>query len=284
MLAVLLTQMGEIDAAEPHFVALLADPVRRWDIPYYLGGLYERRELWDRALEWFDQVEWGDNLVNARVKAAHMLFKLGRVDEATSRLAHLHREFPAERPRLFRAEAELHSRIGDPSRALDVYDRAVGELPEDTAIRYSRALQRERMGMYDLAIADLRVVHRMQPESAEAQNALGYVLADRGPPSAWPEARALIASALAQEPDNAAFIDSMGWVLFRLGRLDEAHDWLARAWSLYRDAEIGAHLGEVLWVLDRRDDALRIWQQAAAIEADHPVLVETLERLMRKHE
>lgn len=278
-LAMLLLQQEEPDAAEPHIRALLADPARRWDAPYYLGGVYEMRGDWATALEWFDQVEWGDNLMNARLKAAHMLFMLDRRDEAGARLQQVRDDFPEQRARTYRAEAELLVREGSHEQALAVYERALARMPDDTRLLYGRALHLEEMGRYDEAIADLRRIHELEPDSAEAQNALGYVMADRGPPESWPEARDLIAQALAQEPDNAAYIDSMGWVLYRLGRLDQAREWLERAWDLMPDAEIGAHLGEVLWKLGRTDDARAIWEQAARVQADHPVLVETVERL-----
>ncbi|MCA1797941.1 MAG: tetratricopeptide repeat protein [Xanthomonadaceae bacterium] len=280
-LAVLLMQMGELDAAEPHFEALLADPMRRWDIPYYLGGIHEQRGDLRAALEWFDQVEWGDNLLNARIKAAHMLMQLGQTDDARARLEHLHRDFPDERARLFRIEAGWLARAGDEAGALAIYNHALDMLPGDIEVLYARALHHERSGRVDAAIADLRRVNALQPGSAEAQNALGYVLADRGPPQSWEEARALIAQALTQEPDNAAFLDSMGWVLYRLGDLENARVWLERAWSLQPDAEIGAHLGEVLWRQELREAAHAVWERAAGLQPDHPVLVETLDRLVR---
>lgn len=278
-LAVLLTQMGELEAAEPHFTALLADPLRRWDIPYYLGGIREQRGDLHGALEWFDQVEWGDNLLNARIKAAHMLMRLGHPEDARVRIEHLHRDFPDERARLYRIEADWLAGAGDDAGALAMFDRALAELPENRGLLYARALQYERMGRVDDAIVDLRRVHALDPDNAEAQNALGYVLADRGPPQALQEARALIARAVAQQPGNAAFLDSMGWVLYRLGDLESARVWLERAWSIAPDAEIGAHLGEVLWRQNQRDAAHAVWERAAGLQPDHPVLVETLGRL-----
>ncbi len=278
-LALLLLQQRDVDAAEPHFRALLADPVRRHDVPFYLGGVYELREDWQSAFEWFDGVEFGDNRHTARVKAAQMLFRLGQYDEGRERLALLRADQPAERLRLYRIEAELLMRAGQDEDAMAVFDETIQHFPEDPGLIYTRALARERLGQIAGAIEDLRRVNELLPDNAEAQNALGYVLADRGDASQWDEARALIERAVEQEPDNAAFIDSKGWVLYRLGELEQARIWLARSWELMKNPEVGAHLGEVLWKLGDRDAAEAVWEEAAAVDADHSVLVETLQRL-----
>lgn len=282
MLAMVHLQLEDADGAEAQLRELLADPVRRFDVPYYLGGAYELRGDWAGALEWFDQVDWGDNLLNARIKAVQMLYQLGRVDEARTRLDYLHDDFPHAAVRLYRVEAELLNRAGDRAGALAVFDAALAESPDDVELRYGRALQRERVGDVAAAIDDLRRVRELEPDSAVAKNALGYLLADRGEPSDWGEARTLIAEALEQEPGNAAYLDSMGWVLFRLGDLDGARDWLLRSWEAQRDAEVGAHLGEVLWRLGSPDAAREVWLEALRLDAEHPVLLDTLRRLEAK--
>lgn len=277
-LGLLLLQLDEPDAAEPHLHALLADPARRPNVPYYLGGVYEVKGDHSTALEWFDQVESGEHLVDARIKGAQMAFLLGDIEGGRTRLANARAEFPGEGVRLHRAEAQLLEQNGDVGAALSVFDEAVRAMPGEASLLYARALLHERTGRYDAAISDLRRVHGMRPDSAEAQNALGYLLADRGPPDALAEARELIASAITQEPENPAIIDSMGWVLYRLGDLVAAREWLERAWMQQRDAEVGAHLGEVLWQLGERSAAREVWAAAAAIDAEHRVLVETLAR------
>lgn len=277
-LGLLLLQREEPDAAEPHLRALLADPTRRPNVPYYLGGVYEVKGDHATALEWFDQVASGEHVIDARIKGAQMAFLLGDIEGGRTRLANARGEFPEQGIRLFRAEAQLLEQNGDDDAALAVFAEAVRAMPGEASLLYSRALFHERSGRYEAAIADLRRVHEMRPDSAEAQNALGYLLADRGPPHALAEARELIASAIAQEPANPAIIDSMGWVLYRLGDLAAAREWLERAWTQQRDAEVGAHLGEVLWQLGERGAAREIWSAAAAIDGEHRVLVETLER------
>ena len=115
------------------------------------------------------------------------------------------------------------------------------------------------------------------PDSTAALNALGYTLADRT--TRYQEALELIDRARTAEPDNAAIVDSYGWVLYRLGRKEEALVELRRAWGLMKDAEIGAHIGEVLWVLGRHDEARRYFDEARKLDPENRSLRRTLERL-----
>jgi Flp pilus assembly protein TadD len=114
-------------------------------------------------------------------------------------------------------------------------------------------------------------------EDARALNALGYMLANRN--MELERAQSLIERALQQNPDDPATLDSMGWVLYRLGQSDKALEYLRRAWSGRKDPEIAAHLGEVLWVMGKRDEARNIWSAGQEQEPDNDVLRQTIERL-----
>ena len=128
------------------------------------------------------------------------------------------------------------------------------------------------------AEADFRAVLKQDPDNARTLNALGYTLADRT--DRYDEALALIEKALAQTPDDPAVIDSMGWVMFRLGRLQEAREYLQRAYDMTGDGEIAAHLGEVLWVMGDREAARALWEKARETAPDNPVLKDTLRRFV----
>ena len=117
----------------------------------------------------------------------------------------------------------------------------------------------------------------MRPDNPHAYNALGFSYADRN--ERLPEARQLIEKALSMAPDDAAILDSMGWVLFRLGDLPEALSYLERSYGKREDPEIAAHLGEVLWTLGRQDDARRLLQDARKKFPSNAVLSETIKRL-----
>ncbi|HEB98041.1 MAG TPA: tetratricopeptide repeat protein, partial [Thiotrichales bacterium] len=134
----------------------------------------------------------------------------------------------------------------------------------------------------DLALAeqDLRTILEKEPDNARALNALGYTLADRT--DRLEEALALIEKAYKLAPDEPAIVDSLGWVHYRLGHLDEAEKWLRKAWEMARDPEIGAHLGEVLWVQGRKDEARAVWKETEARQADNRVLRATLQRFLKQ--
>ena len=174
-------------------------------------------------------------------------------------------------------EAEILRKDDPPAEVLAVYDRAIELLPEQRQIGYARAVYLESIGRVDEAVADLRALLAKSPDDPDALNALGYTLADRT--DKYDEALRFITRALEQKPDESAIIDSMGWVQYRLGNKDKALEHLRRAWAMQPDAEVGAHLGEVLWVTGEEEAARRIWKAAAEREADNKVLAETRARL-----
>jgi Flp pilus assembly protein TadD len=158
-----------------------------------------------------------------------------------------------------------------------VLDEAVDQQPRSIPILYTRALLAAEVGWVDIAERDLRAVLVEQPENAAALNALGYTLADQT--ERYEEAEVLIQQAYILQPLEPSIIDSMGWVAFKRGRYAEAEEFLRRAWRLDRNAEIGAHLGEVLWVSGQREEAVKAWSDAQDVDSANPVLMETLERL-----
>ena len=125
--------------------------------------------------------------------------------------------------------------------------------------------------------SDLQAIIDAEPDNATALNALGYTLANRT--TRYEEAFALISQALALQPGEPAILDSMGWVLYRMNRNDEALEYLSRAYAAFPDPEVAAHLGEVLWITGDTDNALLVWQGGLMKDPDNTVLVETLERL-----
>ncbi|WP_052231714.1 tetratricopeptide repeat protein [Tepidimonas taiwanensis] len=179
--------------------------------------------------------------------------------------------------RLRSAEARLlrdHDRVAE---AYDVLAQALREAPGDTDLMYELAMVAERLGRLDEMERLLRDVIARKPDDAHAYNALGYALADRG--LRLDEAKALIQEALRRAPDDAYIIDSLGWVEYRLGNLGEARRLLADAMQRRPDAEIAAHLGEVLWVSGERDEALAVWRRGLALDGRNRTLTETLRRL-----
>ena len=161
-----------------------------------------------------------------------------------------------------------------PVAGAEVGDYVFGE---DPTVRRLEALMAERLGHIDVMEGRLRKLIALKPEHAHAYNALGYSLADRN--MRLEEARQLITQAVQLAPQDPYIQDSLGWVAFRMGRLDEALRVLRAAYQARPDAEIAAHLGEVLWSLERRSEAASIWREGLLLKSDNETLIETMKRL-----
>jgi Flp pilus assembly protein TadD len=175
------------------------------------------------------------------------------------------------------AEAQMLRDIKRWREAADVLAAASQRFADDTDLIYEQAMVEEKLDHMAEMERLLRRVIALKPDHPHAHNALGYSLADRG--LRLPEARDLIAHALELSPGDPFITDSLGWVEFRLGHVDEALRLLRQAYAARPDTEIAAHLGEVLWAAGQQDEARKVWQDARGRDAANEVLRETLARL-----
>lgn len=270
---------GERQAAEALFATF--DTLEGEDdleIVYFRAQAAEALGFVDLAIEYYGQVDSGDSALASAIRRAELLARQGEMERARSELAEL-RTRPSELAveEGWLAEARVLREAGDRDEAFRVLDKAVQEMPRSVPILYTRALLAAEIGWVDIAERDLRTVLAEQPENAAALNALGYTLADQT--ERYEEAEVLIRQAYILQPHEPSIIDSMGWVAYKRGRYAEAEDLLRRAWRLDRNAEIGAHLGEVLWVSGRKEEAVKAWREAQDVDGANAVLLETLERL-----
>jgi tetratricopeptide (TPR) repeat protein len=275
-LGLLNLQAGRVDEAEQSFRELGRFDDRANEAAFYLGQIEESRQRPAVALAHYRAVKDGNNVFPARLRVAAILSTQGKVDEALAEIDAIPADSDEERRQLVMLQAEIlaeHERLAD---ALAVYDRALNG-SFDSTLLYNRAMVAERMGRLDLLERDLREIIAREPDNAQALNALGYTLADRTDRHA--EALALIERALTASPNDFFILDSMGWVLYRLGRLEEAVTWLEKARALRNDPEVAAHLGEVLWVLGRRDDARQVWNTALEQHPKDSRILDAIERL-----
>jgi Flp pilus assembly protein TadD len=157
---------------------------------------------------------------------------------------------------------------------------ATKETPDDLELRYELAMMAERLNRVDEMERLLKSVIEAKPDFFHAYNALGFALADRN--IRLKEARELIVTALEFAPDDPMITDSLGWVEYRMGNKVAALAILERAYEIKNDAEIGAHLGELYWVLGRKDEALKVWREAKKLAPTNEILLETLKRLKAK--
>jgi tetratricopeptide (TPR) repeat protein len=245
-----------------------------------LGQIAESLDRNDEALTWYRSVPGGELRWPARIRADYVLHALKRGTEAYADLRAVQADAAADddaRRGAYLAEAELKAKDHDDAGEEDAYARGLGAFPDDAALLYARSLGRERRDDIVRAEADLRRILVAQPDNVAALNALGYTLADRT--TRYREALALIDRARAADPDNAAIVDSYGWVLYRLGRNEEALVELRRAFGLQKDPEIAAHLGEVLWVQGEKDEARRFFDESRRLQPeDNRALQRALEK------
>lgn len=242
-----------------------------------LARIAEDEKKYDEALAWLERVNTPENEIAARSRKAIVLGRMQRVDQARKLLAETNATTDAARVQLAMAEGQVLREARRYQESLDLLTAALARLPEDTGLLYETAMAAEKIDQIDVMETHLRKLMALKPDDAQAYNALGYSLADRN--LRLPEARDLIQKAVKLAPNDAYILDSMGWVCFRMGDLACARQHLERAYKMRPEAELGAHLGEVLWASGQRDEALRIWRAAMKMEADNETLRATLARL-----
>ncbi len=270
-------QLKDYSAAEDYFKRLLGMGYRDPDgVRYLLGQIAEDQKQWPRAIEWYGQIGEGEHALEARMRTASVMAKQGKLDDARAYLRRVAAEHPDEEAQVTVAEAQL---LRDANRVRDAYDvlgEALKKDPDQPDLLYDYALTAERLQRYDVLEDKLRKLMEVKPDHAHAYNALGYSLVERN--TRLPEAKKLIQRALELAPDDSFIVDSMGWLLYREGDLKGAAQELRRAYSGRPDPEIGAHLGEVLWMMGERDQAKQVWQESLKASPDNETLIKTIER------
>lgn len=242
-----------------------------------LARIAEEEKRYAEALRWLDRIGGGEQYVNARVRRALVLGKMKRVEEGRKVLAETPVASNEERTQIVLAEAQLLRDARRYRDAFDVLTQGLARAPDDAGLLYDAAMAAERLDKLDVMESHLRQLIKLRPDNAHAYNALGYTFADRN--IRLPEARELIEKALQLAPDDGYILDSMGWVHFRLGDLARAREYLERAYRLKPEAEVAAHLGEVMWAQGERDAARRLWREYWKKEPDNETLKATLARL-----
>jgi len=256
------------DGSEP-------DPDRR----LLLGQIAQVLKRPQQALDWYRSVPGGPQRTEARLRIANSLYELGRKDEALAEAVKLQGDASLDdnaRISAYVLESELRRKNNDAAGELDALARGLAAYPDDSQLLYARALVWERRDQIERAEADFRKILAIEPDSVAALNALGYTLADRT--TRYKEALELIDRARAAEPDDPAITDSYGWVLYRLGRHEEALVELRRAFARQKDPEIAAHIAEVLWALGRQDEARKYFDEARKLDPENRSLKRALEK------
>lgn len=272
-------QLDQDQQAQDIFKKMLDQPDWRYQACFYLGKIEEKQGHLKKALSWFDQVIDGPFVFDASVSAISLLQKERRLEEANSRLSLLQIKFPKQKLRLVLVQADLYNQQKKYEEALAILTNGLIDFPDQKELLYTRALIAERINKFDMAEIDLKKILEIDPNNVEALNALGYTLLNN--PSRYAEAEKFLGKALALEPNEAVIIDSYGWLQFKLGNFEVALKYLQQAYEKQPENEIAAHLAEVLWVLDRKDEAKKIYNKAVKGSLDDEYLQDFQRRILK---
>jgi tetratricopeptide (TPR) repeat protein len=245
-----------------------------------LAQIAEQLKDFVQADAWLQRIDNKADLLSAQLRRAGLLARQGKYAQARELIHSQPAKSPADVRLKTAAEVQLLRDSKQYQAAYALLADTTARHPEDWDFVYDMAMVAEKLGQPEEMERLLRSVIASKPEYLHAYNALGYSLAERN--TRLPEAKQLILKALEYAPGDPFISDSLGWVEFRSGNLTEAHRILQEAFKIRPDAEIAAHLGEVLWHLGHRDQAARIWQQGLQLSAENETLQETLNRLKVK--
>jgi tetratricopeptide (TPR) repeat protein len=277
--ALLAVQANDYEAADAHLKRVLELNYKDPDVVrYYLGQLNEERKRFDEALKWYGSVTQGEQYISAQARYAGILAKQGKLPEARQHLQQATARNNLQRVQLTQAEAQLLREANAYQEAFDVLGRALEKMPDTPDLLYDHAMAAEKVDRLDVLEGNLKTLIKLRPDHAHAYNALGYTLADRN--QRIEEAHGLIETALKLAPEDPFILDSMGWVLYRMGRGKEGLGFLHKAFKLRPDAEIAAHLGEVLWAVGQREEAEKVWGGALKNHPGSEVLQNTRKRFV----
>jgi len=281
-LALVYLQLNHDGKAEDIFKQLLDQPEWQNQARFYLGKIEEKRDHTQKALAWFDKVTEGPFVFESTISAVSLLAKDKKFDEADVRLNLLSEQFPKQKLRIILMQVGLYGQQGKYEKAFTLLTDVMAGQPDQRDLLYTRALMAERINKLDVLEADLKKILAKYPDDAEALNALGYSLlanADR-----YAEAEKYLQQALNLQPNEAVIIDSFGWLQFKLGKLQQALSYLERAYAKQQEGEIAAHLAEVLWALDRKEEAKEVFHNAIKKAPEDEYLLDFQKRLLSGEE
>ena len=274
-LGLLSLQENQLTKSEKYFKRLIELKKHIFDANYYLGRIAEEKNELDKANNFYHSVHDGENYFDAFIRISLIFAKQGDIEKALTNIRSIEKPKDAHRNILIQAECEILIEEKRFEEALDVFNKAIQEQSHPDLL-YSRAMLAEKINRFDILETDLVSIIGKDPDNATALNALGYTLADRD--ERLDDAYDYIKRAYELSPGDFYILDSMGWVLYRLGRLDEAIDFLQKAFDLRNDPEVAAHLGEVHWIMGNKQAAKAVWETALQDTPADDRLLKVIER------
>ena len=277
-LALISMEQGKDESAKGYLNQMIRFNRRANEAHYYLGSIADKNDEIPQAISEYKMVGPGREYLAAQVRIAALLADQDRLDDARAHLENQRANNPERYNRLVMIEGQLLSERGHEAEFFELLETVIQKQPENVELLYFRAMTGQSLGRLDVLEQDLLRVIEIDPGNADAMNALGYTLADQT--DRHDEALILIERALEIKPNEAAFIDSLGWVQYRLENYKDAVTNLRKALSLFDNDEVAAHLGEVLWVSGEQQEARNVWQKALDARPDSDILKRVIKRFV----
>ena len=253
LMAIINFRLGDLNSARQDFDELLAQNFFRMDAVFYLARINEQESNIAEAIKLYSQVTSGVNAIYSQNKVVQLLLSMNKVDEAKNHLKNFGKTHPKYMQRAMMLEMSLHQQLGEYESVLTLSEKLLSYNPHNNSVASIRANILLELDQVSEAIDAYALLAKNSPRDPLILNAYGYVLTNHS--NDFKKAEKLIKKAIKLDPENPAIIDSYGWVLFRLGKYDSALKELVKAYDLYKDPEIAAHIIEVLLVLDRKKEA-----------------------------
>lgn len=245
---------------------------------YFLGRIFEIQKQYTKSVHWYTQVNDGPFHIVALIRASGLMSELKNYDKALDLLNQANPTTFEDEKQIILAQVDIFNQTQQSSKAVELLTGALSMTPDDIDLLYTRALTYDVLDNLPLAQKDLKLILKQDPNNVDALNALGYILSHY--PAHHQDALNYLSQALEIAPNNASIMDSMGWLQYKMGNLENALNWLEKAFKLNPDPEIAAHLGEVLWHNEKITQAQKIWKDALASSPDHQPLLETVKRFL----
>ena len=279
-LAIVFLQQENDEAAEKIFARMIRWGLRIDDAYYHLAGIMERKKDLYQSLEYYKRVTGGYGFMPSQMRIVSLIEILEGFESSRTHLSMQRSAYPSLSRNFSLLEAQVLSERRLFNEAIEVLDSELDSKPDDIELLYRKAMVGGEAGKIDILERALGRILEIDPDNADALNSLGYTLADKT--NRYQEAFKLVEKALSIRPNDPAFIDSMGWVYYRLNNLEKAILYLSKALSLLKDDEIAAHLGEALWMAGRESEALEVWENGLEIEPSSPFLSKVKKKFQRE--
>ena len=276
--ALLSVELEDYDLAEKYFLqSLKKNPKDKDQIFIYLAKISDKKNQGDAAITWLNKVGDGNHFIESKLIAAEIIAKKESIDKALVFLSTLKSDSQDEKLSIVQLKTSLLTRSNRHQEAFQLLQNEAPNFAQSPEFKFDYALLADKLSKYDLMEKLLREAIKIRPDYAVAYNALGYSFADRN--INLEDAKKYIELALSISPNNHYILDSMGWLYFRLGKLESALSFIQKAYDVQPDPEIAAHLGEILWAQGKKKEANDVLELSLQSFPDNEVLKEAFKRL-----